>query len=106
MTQYFYVDESGDAGLKNKGSAYYVVAMAQLPNREPVTQLAALRKDLKLSPSFEFHFYKMNSRQKNEFFEAIRPLSFRVRVAMLIKSHTPPEYKGADSTGIRHQASG
>ncbi|GIK08564.1 MAG: hypothetical protein BroJett001_06300 [Chloroflexota bacterium] len=83
-----------------KGSAYYVVAMAQLPNREPVTQLAALRKDLNLSPSFEFHFYKMNSRQKNAFFEAIRPLSFRARVAMFIKSQTPPGYKGLDSTEL------
>ncbi|WKZ52354.1 MAG: DUF3800 domain-containing protein [Anaerolineales bacterium] len=100
MTQYFFVDESGDTGLNNKGSAYYVVAMAQLPNREPVTQLAALRKDLNLSPSFEFHFYKMNSRQKNAFFEAIRPLSFRARVAMFIKSQTPPGYKGLDSTEL------
>lgn len=100
MTQYFYVDESGDAVLKNRGSAYYVVAMAQLPNREPVTHLAALREVLNLSPNFEFHFYKMNSRQKNEFFQAIRPLSFRVRVAALIKSQTPPTYRDLDSTEL------
>ena len=57
MTQYFFVDESGDAGLNNsQGSAYYVVAMTQLPNREPVVELAALRKELNLSPNFEFHF--------------------------------------------------
>jgi len=90
--QYFFVDESGDAGLQSsKGSAYYVVAMAQLSNREPVAELAALRKRLNLSPNFEFHFYKMNSRQKDEFFQCIHPLPFRVRAAALIKSHAPLE---------------
>ena len=100
MTQYFFVDESGDAGLNNKGSGYYVVAMAQLSNRDPITQLAALREDLNLSPNFEFHFYKMNSRQKNEFFQAIRSFSFRLRVAALIKSQTPPAYQGMDSVEL------
>jgi hypothetical protein len=100
MTQYFYVDESGDAGLNTKGSAYYVVALAQLPNRDPVMELAELRRELNLSSNFEFHFYKMNSRQKEEFFHAISPLSFRMRVAALIKSHTPPEFQGLDSVEL------
>ena len=100
MTQYFFVDESGDAGLNNRGSAYYVVAMAQLPNREPVMELAELRKELNLSPNFEFHFYKMNSKQKDEFFRAIRPLSFRVRVATLIKSHVPFEFQALGSVEL------
>lgn len=100
MTQYFFADESGDAGLNNKGSAYYVVAMAQFSNREPVIELAALREDLNVSPNFEFHFYKMNSRQKDAFFQAIRPLSFRVRVAALIKSQTPPTYQGLNSVEL------
>jgi len=104
MTQYFFVDESGDAGLNNsKGSAYYVVAMAQLSNREPVAELIALRKELNLSPNFEFHFYKMNSKQKDEFFQAIRPLSFRVRAAALIKSHTPFEFRALGSVELATQ---
>jgi hypothetical protein len=98
--QYFFVDESGDAGLNNKGSAYYVVAMLQLPNREPVMKLATLREGLNLSPNFEFHFYKMNSKQKDAFFQVVRPLLFRVRVAALIKSQTPPEYQGLDSADL------
>jgi len=99
--QYFFVDESGDAGLGNsKGSAYYVVVMVQLSNREPVTELAALRKELYLSPNFEFHFYKMNSKQKDEFFQALRPLSFRVRAAALIKSHTPLEFRALGSVEL------
>lgn len=100
MTQYFFVDESGDAGSHSKGSAYYVVAMAQLSNREPIAQLAALREDLNLSPNFEFHFYKMNSRQKDTFFQAIRPFSFRVRVAALLKPQTPLEYQDLDSVEL------
>lgn len=104
MAQYFFVDESGDAGLNNsKGSTYYVIAMAQLSNREPVTELMALRKELNLSPNFEFHFYKMNSKQKDEFFQAIRPLSFRVRAAALIKSHTPLEFRALGSVELATQ---
>lgn len=103
MTQYFYVDESGDAGLNNKGSAYYVVAMIQLSNREPVAELASLRKELNLSPNFEFHFYKMNSRQKDDFFQAIHPFSFRVRAATLIKSHIPLEYRALGSVELAAQ---
>lgn len=104
MAQYFFVDESGDAGLNNsKGSTYYVIAMAQLSNREPVTELMALRKELNLSPNFEFHFYKMNSKQKDEFFQAIRPLSFRVRAAALIKSHIPLEFRALGSVELATQ---
>jgi len=103
MTQYFFVDESGDAGLNNKGSAYYVVAMVQLSNREPVAELASLRRELNLSPNFEFHFYKMNSRQKDDFFQAIRPFSFRVRAATLIKSHIPLEYRELGSVELATQ---
>ena len=98
--QYFFVDESGDAGLTDKGSAYYVVAMVQLPNRESLTELAALRSKLRLSSNFEFHFYKMNSRQKDEFFQAIQPLAFRVRTAALIKSHLPVKFQSLSSTEL------
>ena len=38
MTQYFYVDESGDAGLKRQASSssHFVIAMVQLPDRAPI----------------------------------------------------------------------
>lgn len=98
--QYFFVDESGDAGLTNKGSAYYVVAMVQLPNRESLTELVALRQKLRLSSNFEFHYYKMNSRQKDEFFQAVQPLAFRVRAAALIKSHLPMKFQSMSSTEL------
>lgn len=98
--QYFFVDESGDAGLAHKGSAYYVVAMVQLSNREPLTELVALRQKLHLSPNFEFHYYKMNSRQKDDFFQAVAPLAFRVRAAALIKTHLPLKFQSMSSTEL------
>ena len=98
--QYFFVDESGDAGLTDKGSAYYVVAMVQLPNREHLTELAELRRKLHLPPTFEFHFYKTNLRQKDEFFQAIQPLAFRVRAAALIKSHLPVKFQSLSSAEL------
>ena len=103
MTQYFFVDESGDAGLNSKGSAYYVVAMIQLSNQEPVSELAALRKRLSLSPNFKFHFYKMKPRQKDEFFQALHQVSFRARVAILIKSNIPLEYQSLRSVDLAAQ---
>jgi hypothetical protein len=99
--QYFFVDESGDPGLRNpKNSPYYIVAMAQLPNREPIAELAALRRELRLAPNFEFHFYQMNSEQKERFFRAIQPLSFRIRTAALIKSDVPLELRNLNSTEL------
>ncbi|MEK6752766.1 MAG: DUF3800 domain-containing protein [Chloroflexota bacterium] len=98
--QYFFVDESGDAGLTNQGSAYYVVAMVQLPNRESLAELVALRQKLHLSPSFEFHYYKVNARQKEEFFQSVNPLAFRVRAAALIKSHLPLKFQSMSSTEL------
>jgi len=98
--QYFFVGESGDAGLTNQGSAYYVVAMVQLSNREPLTELVDLQQKLHLSPHFEFHYYKMNSRQKDEFFQAIHPLAFRVRTAALIKSDLPLRFQSMSSTEL------
>ena len=44
MTQYFYVDESGDAGLEGQASSssHFVMAMVQLPERAPLQPLANL----------------------------------------------------------------
>jgi hypothetical protein len=85
--QYFFVDESGDAGLRNpKNSPYYIVAMVQLPNHEPIAELNILRQNLNLPLDFEFHYYKLKTKQKESFFHIIEPFPFRVRSAVLIKS--------------------
>jgi hypothetical protein len=67
--QYFFVDESGDPGLQNSTtSPYFILAMVQLYNRDPIAELVALRKDLRLPTNFEFHYYKMRAKQKEQFF--------------------------------------
>jgi hypothetical protein len=101
MTQYFFVDESGDPGIcSTKNSPYYVVAMVQVPNREPIPELASLRRELHLSPGFEFHFYRANARQKELFFQAIQPFLFRVRAVALLKANIPPELRNLNSTNL------
>jgi hypothetical protein len=94
MTQYFFVDESGEPGLQSRqSSAYFVVVMAQMPKWEPIPELAALRKDLHLAPSFEFHYVKMSAVQKQAFYQALIPVAFRVRSAVLLKDELPALYR-------------
>jgi hypothetical protein len=101
MTQYFYVDESGEPGLRHPASShYYVFVMAQLPNREAIPDIVALRQQLSFSSNFEFHFYKMTSRQKELFFQTIQPLEFRVCAAVLLKENLPPYLRGLNGTQL------
>jgi len=101
MTQYFFVDESGDPGIGNsKNSPYYVIAMVQVANREHIAELASLRRELHLVPDFEFHFYRSTDRQKELFFQAVQPFLFRVRAVALLKSNVPPELRNLTSTNL------
>lgn len=88
MTQYFFTDESGDAGLEGQSSSssHFVIAMVQLPERVSLTPLVNLRKTLNLSPKFEFKYHKTTNSQKDRFFREILEIPFRVRVAVLDKS--------------------
>ncbi|KXK15141.1 MAG: hypothetical protein UZ14_CFX002000852 [Chloroflexi bacterium OLB14] len=88
MTQYFFTDESGDAGLEGQASSssHFVIAMVQLPERVSLTPLVKLRKTLNLSPTFEFKYHKTTNIQKDYFFKGILEIPFRVRVAVLNKS--------------------
>lgn len=66
MTQYFFVDESGDPGLDGGAgsSSHFVVAMIQLPNRAPLRSLAHVRKALGFPDTFEFKYYKTATASK------------------------------------------
>jgi hypothetical protein len=63
MTQYFFVDESGDPGLEGEpgSSSHFVIAMVQLPERRPLYPLARVRKTLGLSPTFEFKLFRFRT---------------------------------------------
>ncbi len=94
MTQYFYVDESGEPGFHSiTGSPYFVLAMVQMPNWEPIEELASLRGQLHLLPSFEFHYAKMSSSQRQEFYKAVSPVFFRARAAVILKDEAPRQYR-------------
>lgn len=84
MTQYFFLDESGDPGQRS--SRYFALGAVQLPKREPVAELIALRRKLNLSPTFEFKYHKTTKSQNELFFHSIQPLEFRVRAVIVDKS--------------------
>jgi hypothetical protein len=95
MTQYFFVDESGDPGLDGESgsSSHFVIAMVQLPHRVPLAPLAHIRKTLGLSPKFEFKYYKTATAPKERFFRDIRSIPFRVRAAVVNKRLLPPNWR-------------
>jgi hypothetical protein len=86
--QYFFVDESGDAGLEGQASSssHFVLAMVQLPERAFIQPLIDLRMALMVSPRFEFKYHISTPMQKDQFFQAILKIPFRVRVAVVDKS--------------------
>ena len=88
MTQYFYIDESGDAGLHGQASSssHFVIAMVQLPDRDPLHPLVNLRKALNTSAGFEFKYHKTTAVQKERFFKDILGIQFRVRALILDKA--------------------
>ncbi len=88
MTQYFYVDESGDAGLEGKASSssHFVITMVQLPDRAPLHPLVRLRKALNLPSAFEFKYHKTTATQKDRFFRDVLAVPFRVRAVVLNKA--------------------
>jgi hypothetical protein len=87
MTQYFFVDESGDPGLEGEpgSSSHFVIAMVQLPERMPLYPLARVRKTLGLSPTFEFKYYKTATAPKDRFFRDVLSIPFRVRAVIVDK---------------------
>jgi hypothetical protein len=87
MTQYFFVDESGDAGLEGQASSssHFVMAMAQLPERSRLKPMVDLRKALRVSPDFEFKYHKSTPTQKERFFKDVLKIPFRVRAVVVDK---------------------
>jgi hypothetical protein len=84
MTQYHFLDESGDPppGL----ASHFALAMVQLPEHKALSELAAARRTLHLVETFEFKYHKTSFAQKDVFFQAIRPLDFRVRAVVVNKA--------------------
>lgn len=92
--QYFFVDESGDAGLEGQASSssHFVVAMAQLPERAPLKPLVDLRKAFYVPPNFEFKYHQSKPLQKDRFFKEILAVDFRIRAVTVAKARLGPNF--------------
>ncbi len=88
MTQYHFLDESGDPGLEGQASSssHFVLAMVQLSQRVSLPELAAVRQTFHLPADFEFKYYRAKPRHKIAIFEAVRRVPFRVRAVAIDKS--------------------
>lgn len=91
MTQYHFLDESGDPG-QHSGN-YFAMALVQLATHQPVTEIANARRALNLANTFEFKYHKSTAAQREVFFHAIQSLPFRVRAAVINKNRMPAELK-------------
>lgn len=91
MTQYHYLDDSGDPGLSKTGgsSSHFALAMVQLADSAPLPELATARRRLHFPPTFEFKYFKSKPKHKAAFFQAIKPVEFRVRAVVVDKSDLP-----------------
>lgn len=77
-----FIDESGDPGLKlDRGSSrFFVVALVIFEKNEKAVacdqRINLLRREIKLSSDYEFHFKKNSHRIRLKFLEAIAPYNF------------------------------
>jgi hypothetical protein len=72
-----FIDESGDPGMKLGGgsSPYFVVTLILIEDPEEATALeqriVLLKRELGLSPNFEFHFSQLKGVWREEFLQAV-----------------------------------
>ena len=77
-----FIDESGDMGRKiDQGSSrYFVVTLVLFEDNEEAIacdqRIGLLRKELRLSESYEFKFQKMRRDLREAFLKAVLPYSF------------------------------
>ncbi|MBM3128246.1 MAG: DUF3800 domain-containing protein [Chloroflexi bacterium] len=96
MTQYHFLDDSGDPGLSGAvtSSSHLAVAIVQLTDTASLRELADVRRTFHFPPTFEFKYHKTKHRHRVAFFEAIKPIPFRARAVVVDKSNLPQEFIG------------
>ena len=86
-----FLDESGDPGLKIDGgsSRFFVMALVTFADDAEALRcdlrIDALRRELRLSPTYEFHFAKNYKQARRFFLQAIQPFAFRYHIFVLDK---------------------
>jgi hypothetical protein len=93
---YHFLDESGDAGIKQSGtsSPFFILAMIELPARGKLAELAFVRQRLGLPDTYEFKYYRAKNSYKEVFFTTIQSLPFQARAIVLNKAQAPHEFLG------------
>ncbi|PIP40155.1 hypothetical protein COX18_07640 [Candidatus Desantisbacteria bacterium CG23_combo_of_CG06-09_8_20_14_all_40_23] len=77
-----FIDEAGDTGRKiEKGSSrFFVISLVLFDEYEEANvcdqRIKLLRKELKISENYEFHFTENSKRIRIEFLKAIQPYNF------------------------------
>lgn len=77
-----FIDESGDTGLKIKKGAtkYFGIFMIVFEDNDEALacdqRIDLLRRELRLTADFEFHFYKNSNRVRENFLKAVLPYQF------------------------------
>lgn len=88
MPKYLFLDWSGDIGFKfGRGSSEYLILalVSSIEYRQVRRRLVRLRKQLRLSPHFEFHYKQTPSDLKATFFNTLSSLDFSAEVLIVHK---------------------
>ena len=77
-----FIDESGDTGLTiEKGATkYFIIVMVAFEDNDEASacnkRIDLLRRELRLSPDYEFHFHRNSDRAREAFLRAVLPYQF------------------------------
>ena len=77
MTQYHYLDESGDPGMAGleSSSRYFAIALVQVVDNASLTELSAVRQKFHFPNTFEFKYHGTRLAIKESFFASLRKKS-------------------------------
>lgn len=101
-SQYAFIDETGDAGLKfdRNSSTHFVIAVVTDADREAIERAALeVRDRLRWSMDHEFHFSDTNDAARLVYLGAMRRISFRVHAMIFDKRKLSPTAARKDFYG-------
>src|SRR5437016_3647102 len=86
-----YIDESGDCGMKDRGStAHFTLAAVAFETAEQANAcgdaIAQVRRALGVSTCFEFHFARIGDARRAAFLQGVAPCSFFFAACTINKS--------------------
>ena len=99
-----FLDESGDPGIKGKpgSSRYFLVTAVLFKEEEDAAaceqRIAAIREELRMHPSAEFHFNKCRDAHRRHFLERVSDMEFSYLSVVLNKAKLArPEFASKDA---------